>query len=98
TEKRVGLLGARACRWHQCCSIALNGDFGTSRFKGNYILRHLTRLRNRWLRPKVRLAYCPEAATAAPGNVRSWPIASFSCVAEFGRHRCTADFSRPSAR
>jgi hypothetical protein len=46
--------------------VRLNGDFGTSRFKGNCILRHLTRLRNRWLRPKARLAYRSEAATAAP--------------------------------
>src|SRR6266849_4469040 len=57
TEKRVGLLRKRACRWHQRCSFAPNGDFGTSRFKGNYILRDLTRLRNRWFRPKTRLAY-----------------------------------------
>ena len=45
TEKRVGLLRERACRWHQCWSFAPNGDFGTSRFQGNYILRDLTRLR-----------------------------------------------------
>src|SRR6266404_2848772 len=57
TEKRVGLLRERACRWHQCWSFAPNGDFGTSRFKGNYILRDLTRLRNSWFRPKTRLAY-----------------------------------------
>ncbi len=45
TEKRVGFLRERACRWHQCWSFAPNGDFGTSRFQGNYILRDLTRLR-----------------------------------------------------
>ena len=57
TEKSVGLLRECACRWHQCCSFAPDGDFGCSRFKGNYILRDLTRLRNRWFRPKVRLTY-----------------------------------------
>jgi hypothetical protein len=30
-----------------------NGDFGTSRFKGNHILCDLTHLRNRWLRPET---------------------------------------------
>jgi hypothetical protein len=44
---------------------------GMTRFKGNYILRQRTRLRNSWSRPKTRLASCPEAATAAPRNVRS---------------------------
>jgi hypothetical protein len=28
--------------------VCPNSDFGTSRFKGNYIIRDLTRLRNRW--------------------------------------------------
>jgi hypothetical protein len=45
TGKGVGLLRVRACRWHRCCSLSPNGDFGTSRFNGNYILRDLTRLR-----------------------------------------------------
>jgi hypothetical protein len=31
--------------------------FRQSRFKGNYILRDLTRLRNSWFRSKTRLAY-----------------------------------------
>ena len=45
TDKSVGLLRERTCRWHQSCSFASDGDFGMSRFKGNYILRDLTRLR-----------------------------------------------------
>jgi hypothetical protein len=52
--------------------VSPDGDFGTSRFKGNYILRDVTRLRNRWFRPKTRLAYRPEATTTAPSNVRVW--------------------------
>jgi len=50
----------------QCCWFAPSGDFGTSRFEGNYILRDLTRLRNRWFCPRTWLPYRPEAATAAP--------------------------------
>src|SRR5437879_4609329 len=57
TEKRVGLLSKRACLpMAPVLVIAPNGEFGTSRFKGNYILRDLTRLRNSWFRPKTRLA------------------------------------------
>jgi len=39
-----------------------NGDFGTSRFKGNYIIRDLTRLRNRWY------------FTAANWHISAWLI------------------------
>jgi len=46
TDKSLGPFNERACRWHQSCSFAPDGDFGMSRFKGNYILRHLTRLTN----------------------------------------------------
>jgi hypothetical protein len=61
TEKSVGLLRERACRWHQCCSFALDGDFGCPVFKGNYIIRDLTCLRNsnkmhnvsNWLEPEA---------------------------------------------
>jgi hypothetical protein len=31
-------------------------------------------------------------------DVRFWPIATFRCVAEFGRYRGIADFGKPSAR
>jgi len=58
-RKKGRFLRERACRWHQCCLSAPNDDFGTSRFKGNYILRDLTRLRNRWFRPEIRLPSRP---------------------------------------
>jgi hypothetical protein len=32
------------------------------------------------------------------GHVACWPIASFSCIAEFCRYRCIADFCKPSGR
>ena len=35
------------------CWFAPSGDFGTSRFKGTYILRDLTRLRNKWFCPRT---------------------------------------------
>jgi hypothetical protein len=60
TEKSVGILRERACRWHQWCSFAPGRRFRLSRFKGIYIIRNLTRLRNsikndnvsNWLEPE----------------------------------------------
>src|SRR5882757_1666362 len=43
-KKSVGLLRERACRWHQCCSFAPDGDFGCPVSKA--IIRDLTCLRN----------------------------------------------------
>ena len=81
TEKRTVSKGAFPPK-HQCCSVAPYGDFGTSRFKGSDIPRHLTHPGNRWVRTKIRLPCTPEvglrllsgvgpiAGVRVPPNVR----------------------------
>ena len=59
TEKSVGLLRESACRWHQYCSFAPDGDFGCPVSRA--IIRDLTCLRNsnkmhnvsNWLEPET---------------------------------------------
>jgi hypothetical protein len=66
-KKGVGLLRERACRWHQRCSFASNGDFGTSRL-GDYILRDLVPAKQ-VVRPE-RLTFRLEARTTLAVFIR----------------------------
>ena len=45
---------------------------------------------------QIELTAKPEFV--APAQVWKWPIASFSCAANFGRYRCIADSGKSSVR
>src|SRR6266478_8601832 len=92
TEKRVGFLRERACRWHQCWSFAPNGDFGTSPLQGQLHSTRPDAPEKQLVSPEDPIGIRPEVAIAAPRNAgctkRTWrdvrPESAFGGKAEVG--------------